>query len=273
MELFKTYTSKIILANIIIYILVVILNSFLGETTVLGYLALSPENIINGNNLWSIFTSIFMHANLAHLFVNMFSLFFIGNFVEQLIGKKRFILFYLLSGIFASIFFALLSGFFGFGYWGSNIFGDPKIMGVGASGAIFGLLGFLSVITPRNRVYLIAGPLIAIVLESILSTFIPIQLSALVSILISIYFIFSLLVMFSFNPKLKRLAVPITISFWTLPIIAIVPLVLIDLIPTIDLPIGNMAHLGGLIFGLLYGFYLKKKYPNKTKMISQLFSR
>ena len=39
------------------------------------------------------------------------------------------------------------------------------------------------------------------------------------------------------------------------------------------LPIGNIAHLGGLIVGLGYGFYLKKKYPRKTKMISKYFTR
>jgi membrane associated rhomboid family serine protease len=39
------------------------------------------------------------------------------------------------------------------------------------------------------------------------------------------------------------------------------------------LPIGNIAHLGGLLVGLSYGVYLKKKYPRKTKMISRYFSR
>ena len=39
------------------------------------------------------------------------------------------------------------------------------------------------------------------------------------------------------------------------------------------LPIGNTAHLGGLIIGLGYGFYLKKQYPRKTKMISKYFTR
>jgi membrane associated rhomboid family serine protease len=41
----------------------------------------------------------------------------------------------------------------------------------------------------------------------------------------------------------------------------------------IGLPIGNTAHLGGLLVGLGYGFYLKNKYPNKTRMISRHFSR
>jgi membrane associated rhomboid family serine protease len=239
----------------------------------MDYLALNPYKIIHGKNIWTIFTSIFMHANLGHLFVNMFSLFFIGNFVEKIIGRKRFFILYIISGIFASIFFSLTAGFLGFGYFGKNIFGSPLISGVGASGAIFGLLGFLAVITPKNKVYLIAGPLIAIILQSVLSVFIPIQLSALLSILISIYFIFSLMVMFSFNPSMRKIALPIQLSFWTLPLISIIPLILIDLIPGIDLPIGNMAHLGGLILGLSYGFYLRKKFPNKTKMISKMFSK
>ena len=41
----------------------------------------------------------------------------------------------------------------------------------------------------------------------------------------------------------------------------------------LGLPIGNTAHLGGLIVGLGYGFYLKRKYPKKTQMISKYFSR
>jgi len=41
----------------------------------------------------------------------------------------------------------------------------------------------------------------------------------------------------------------------------------------LGLPIGNVAHLGGLIVGVGYGFYLKRKYPRKTRMISSYFSR
>jgi membrane associated rhomboid family serine protease len=41
----------------------------------------------------------------------------------------------------------------------------------------------------------------------------------------------------------------------------------------LGLPIGNIAHLGGLLVGLGYGFYLRKQYPRKTKMISKYFSR
>ena len=41
----------------------------------------------------------------------------------------------------------------------------------------------------------------------------------------------------------------------------------------LNIPIGNIAHLGGLIVGLAYGFFLKAKYPRKTKMIAKYFSK
>jgi membrane associated rhomboid family serine protease len=40
-----------------------------------------------------------------------------------------------------------------------------------------------------------------------------------------------------------------------------------------DLPLGNTAHFGGLIIGVVYGIYLRKKYPNKTRQLSKFFSR
>jgi len=59
-------------------------------------------------------------------------------------------------------------------------------------------------------------------------------------------------------------------KLWVAPIIAIVPLVLIGLF--VDLPIGNSAHIGGLLIGLLYAFYLRKKYKRKTALIVDYFS-
>jgi len=76
--------------------------------------------------------------------------------------------------------------------------------------------------------------------------------------------------MFSFNPRLRRFAIPLGMPFWVLPIVAIVPLVIVGLF--VQLPIGNTAHFGGLIAGLFYGNYLKNKYRNKTAMIRRRFS-
>ncbi|MDO8517005.1 MAG: rhomboid family intramembrane serine protease [Nanoarchaeota archaeon] len=270
--LFRTYTNKLILANVIIFILFLILSAIFGQENIIPLVAMQPAAFFAGQNLWTLVTSMFMHAGFAHLFFNMFSLMFIGNFVEKLIGKRRFLIFYLISGIFAGLVFVLSAGLFGGSILGGKIFGMPLNYGVGASGAIFGLVGLLAVLTPRNHVYLILGPLIAIVLQAILENFITnASLMSIISLIINIYFIFSVFAIISFNSRIQKYSVPVNMPFWMLPIIAIVPLIIIGLFVT--LPIGNMAHIGGLIAGLIYGFYLKYKYPKKTSMISRHFSK
>jgi membrane associated rhomboid family serine protease len=197
----------------------------------------------------------------------MFSLYFIGSFVESIIGRKRFVIFYIISGIIGGIFFVLLAGFFGTGA-GAIVFGSPDIRGVGASGAIFGLLGLLAVITPRNRVYLIVGPLIAIIIQAILGNF-NMTLYSILGFIVNIYFIVSIIAILSFSSRTRRIALPLEMPFWILPIFAIIPLVIIGLF--VPLPIGNTAHFGGLIAGLVYGLYLRRKYPKKIAFLSRIF--
>ena len=256
--------------NIIFFITTLILTFIFGENQVFDWLALKPEYISEGKNLWTLLTSMFMHINFAHLFFNMISLFFVGTMLEKIIGKKRFLFFYLLSGLFAGIFFALLSGFFGNSLIGEKIFGNPAIFGIGASGAIFGIVGILAILIPRKKIYLIGGPLIAIIAQAILNViFSENVLLNILSLIINIYIFFSIFAIFSFNPRIRKFAIPIEMSFWMIPIIAIIPLIIIGLF--VELPIGNMAHLGGLLTGLAYGFYLRKKYKRKTQYIQQVF--
>lgn len=272
-------TNWLIIFNIFIFILVYFLSLILGEEKTAFLFALQADNFFKGF-IWTPLTSMFMHANIIHLFVNMFSLFFIGNFVERIIGRKRFFVFYIISGIFAGLFFAALAYLFKdicimqfFGKCLSErLFLSHLTYAVGASGAIFALAGLLALLTPKNKVYLIAGPLIAIIIQAILSAIIGSNsILTGIDLLINIYIIFSIFAMFSFNPGLRKLSLPLEMRFYLLPIVAIVPLFIIGLF--VDLPIGNTAHLGGLIAGLVYAFYLKKKYRKKTEMISKMFSR
>lgn len=259
-------TYILILINVIFFVLIKIFMIF--NPGFLTYIALRPTDFVQGRYLWTVLTSMFMHANLFHLFFNMFSLYFIGKFVERIIGKKRFFIFYIISGIFAGLLFALLSGFFGGEFFWGRILGNPNMAGVGASGAIFGLLGILAFITPKARVYLILGPLIALVLQAIMDS---LKVSSIIlgvfSFLFSVYFIISLFAILSFNPRWLKIAIPINIPFWMIPIMAILPLVVVGYF--VDLPIGNMAHFGGFVAGAVYGFYLLSKYPKKIKLLNQ----
>lgn len=254
-------TNQLILINLICFVASLILFQIYGES-LFNKLALTPSTVLEGKNLWTLVTSMFLHASFFHLFANMFSLFFIGNFLEKLIGKKRFFWVYIFAGLIGGMFF-VASGY---------IF-HSDIPGVGASGAIFGLLGVLAVLVPYSKIYLIAGPLILIIIQVITAPFIPSNLVGVVDVIFNMLIILMILSMFSLNNSFRKIAVPVELRMWILPFVAIIPLVVIDFVPGIDLPIGNSAHIGGLVLGLIYGFYLRKKYPKKTKYISRLFSR
>ena len=146
-------TGWLIIINIVVFILVSLIIAVTGNPErVYSYIALQASGFFAGS-FWTLITSMFMHGSFTHLLVNMISLFFIGSFVEKLIGRKRFFWFYIISGIIAGLAFVFLAYFFGNTDFGARIFGSPEIFAVGASGAIFGLGGLLAVLTPKLRVY------------------------------------------------------------------------------------------------------------------------
>lgn len=92
------------------------------------------EFIAEGQS-WRLFTAIFLHANLPHLFFNSYALYIYGPVVERLFGKIKFILIFVVSGLMGSLLSYLFS---------------PR-WAVGASGAIFGLMGSLLYFRQRNQ--------------------------------------------------------------------------------------------------------------------------
>ena len=90
-------------------------------------------------------TSLFAHGGWGHLAVNMLFLWIFGNNVEDALGKARFLLFYLLSGLAATA----LQSFVTLEYGAA---GDGAIPNVGASGAIAGVLGAYLMLFPRAKV-------------------------------------------------------------------------------------------------------------------------
>lgn len=108
-----------------------------------GLLALTPATFLR--EPWTIITSMFVHAGFGHIIFNMIGLFFFGSYLEKLVGHDDFIKVYFVGGIFAGIAYLFTSLAF-------NI-PDPRISAVGASGAIFAVLGALVVLRPNMTVY------------------------------------------------------------------------------------------------------------------------
>lgn len=263
-------TNWIILINVVVYLMILILTPIFTAEKIVSLIGLEANKFFTGI-YWTVFTSMFVHFEAWHILANMISLFFIGNFVEKLIGRKRFFWLYLISGIFAGLFYVFLSYYFGAGIIGMKLFGSPDVVAVGASGAIFSLVGVLAIITPYSRVYLISGPLIALIIQAIFTGIYPNSpAEGIINIIVTVYVFVSIFSMFSFNPRFVRIALPLKMPFWLLPIIAIIPLVIVGLF--INLPIGNSAHFGGLLAGLAYAFYLRNKYRQKTDMIRRYFA-
>ena len=262
-----SYTNRIIFLTVLFYIIFLIFSAF--NENIGRFIFLYPEDIVKGKSIWTLFTSIFMHGSITHLFVNMLTLFFLGNFAEQIIGRKKFLLLYIISGVFGGIFY-VLGAFIGTNIpFFSNALGTLNVPAVGASGALFGILGLLAILIPRFKVYLITGPIIVVIVSIILSNIFPSGfMGSVINILASIITLMMIYFMLSSNPNKRKYSLPIGMSMWVAPIVAIVPLVIISFI--IPLPIGNTAHLGGLIVGLIYGVFLRFKYPKKIFILQKL---
>ncbi len=90
------YTPIILIITIVIFILQMILGSSFTE----NFILLSGQAMVQP---WMFFTYMFFHADLVHLFFNMFGLYMFGSLVEKRIGSSKFLFLYLGSGIFAAL--------------------------------------------------------------------------------------------------------------------------------------------------------------------------
>lgn len=136
------FTNIISLICILMYVIVGIYgnNFFNFDANVLAKFGANNILLIKNGEIYRLLTCAFLHVGLIHLVVNMYSLRVIGPSVEGLIGKGKFVFIYLISAISASLM--------------SLVFVDSNIVSVGASGAIFGLMGALLYFGYHYRLYL-----------------------------------------------------------------------------------------------------------------------
>ena len=133
----KIIITKILIGiNLIVYALALIVY-FIGKIDLYNVLFLNNYKVVSGE-WYRLITSAFIHIDLIHLICNMSSLYIIGTQLESFVGKKRFLIIYFISAIMGSLLTCALS----------------SISSLGASGAIFGLLGALLYFGYHYRIYL-----------------------------------------------------------------------------------------------------------------------
>lgn len=125
-----------------------------GALLVSGILNGQPVGVAHGD-WWRLVTSAFLHFGIFHLAVNMYSLFYAGTLLEHLIGRWRFGLLYLASGIAGSA---------------GAILWSPNGITVGASGAIFGVLGGLFVLERLGHIAT-GGQIAGLIVLNLIITF------------------------------------------------------------------------------------------------------
>lgn len=127
--LFGTWSGRLILANLIVFLFELFLspnaslNAIPYETLI--RLGAKDSVLLASGEYWRLITPMFLHGNLLHLLFNNWALYAIAFQVEALLGARKFLIVYFLAGIGGNILSAL---------WTLNL-------SVGASGALFGLLG------------------------------------------------------------------------------------------------------------------------------------
>jgi membrane associated rhomboid family serine protease len=106
-------------------------------------IAITPSQAVEGM-YWQFVTYMFAHGSITHLGLNMLALFIFGSVMERILGRKRYITLYLVSGVGSAGFHILLTGI-------------SDIPMLGASGAVFAVLTAYAFKFPRNIIFIFPG--------------------------------------------------------------------------------------------------------------------
>ncbi len=130
-------TYFLIAVNVIFYVVPMLLGSDVYQYIIDAYCIHGPS--IRAGQYYRLLTGIFLHGSIVHLLFNCYALYVLGGQIESFFGKFKYIIIYLFSGLTGSLLSITLSG---------------NVGSIGASGAIFGLMGALLYFGYHYRVYL-----------------------------------------------------------------------------------------------------------------------
>ncbi len=128
--------KTLLIVNVAVYLLQQFLDPRLTMT-----LGVTPTRVLQDLAVYQLITYMFLHGNFFHILINMFVLWMFGREIEQTWGTKRFVWYYLLTGLAGGIFTVVFQPNF-------------TLPTIGASGAIYGLLAAYAVMFPNRTIYL-----------------------------------------------------------------------------------------------------------------------
>lgn len=136
----------------LLYLLIIVVTAIVSvagfkSPQIIRNHAIMPWAVVREGRWLQMFTSGFLHADIWHLFMNMFTLYFFGRFMEAVLGGPRFLVLYL-----GSLFFGSL---------GTLMFHrhDPTYRAIGASGAVSGVVFGFVLLNPLGRIYVMLLPI------------------------------------------------------------------------------------------------------------------
>ncbi len=160
---FPLVTISIIFINIIVFLFSAFLsNNFINiDPNVLINMGANYNVLVNKGQIYRLFTAMFLHAGIIHITLNMYALYNVGPLVERFYGKLKYSIIYIASGLVASTFSYFFSG----------------SVSIGASGAIFGVLGAVLVfaIKMKNRIgkAFLKNIIVVIIINGFISVTVP----------------------------------------------------------------------------------------------------
>lgn len=135
-----TVNNFIILVNVVVFAVMALKGNTQNTIYLYRCGGITPESLFEDHQVYRLFTSMFMHSGISHLVNNMIVLYFIGGTLEKYIGRVRYLIIYLLSG--------LLGGLISQIYYMAMA---ENVICVGASGAIFGAVGAMLTVVVVNH--------------------------------------------------------------------------------------------------------------------------
>jgi len=142
-------TLLLMIVNGVIFAYGILSNS---QDQIISHYGFVPDNLFRYNhplsdNITRLFSSMFIHANIAHIAFNLLALAYLGGFAERSIGIPRYLLIYLSAGVAGALLHGIIASF---------ILGNGSSVLIGASGAISGIMGITAALGDIRGYYWLA---------------------------------------------------------------------------------------------------------------------